>query len=204
MNELQIEDKIVAAFERLSEVFRVLSWKMARKFGLSPLQIKLLIFLNNHDPSKCNVSYLSKEFSLSKATVSDAVFALETKGFVKKITNASDARSHFLTVTENGKTLTAELSKFTTPFRQIIEELQEKEKVMLWNLLQKIIFESNRSGLISIQRMCMNCRFYEKRKSGHYCNLLKKRLLISEIRVDCPDFVEAEQSQMPMLHVQTS
>lgn len=192
MNELQIEDKIVVAFERLSEVFRVLSWKLTKEFGLSPLQIKLLIFLNNHELSKCNISYLSKEFSLSKATVSDAVFALETKGLVKRITNASDARSYFLMVTENGKTLTAKLAKFTVPFRKIIEELQEKEKTILWKLLQKIILESNRSGLISIQRMCMNCQFYKKRKSGHYCNLLKKTLLVSEIRIDCPDFVEAE------------
>ena len=66
-------NKIVAGLERLSHVFKTLLWEKAKQHGLSPIQIQLLIFIQYHSDEKNTVSYLAKEFSVTKPTVSDAI-----------------------------------------------------------------------------------------------------------------------------------
>ena len=40
-----IESKIIASFERIAQIFRVLLWQESKKYSLSPIQIQILIFL---------------------------------------------------------------------------------------------------------------------------------------------------------------
>ena len=62
--------------------------------GLSPLQVQLLIFLLYHpDRRKCKVGHLAAEFKMARATVSDAVKALLTKGLVEAEPDLADQRS---------------------------------------------------------------------------------------------------------------
>ena len=68
-----LDSKISAGIEKLSSVFRVLIWEQAKNLGLSPIQIQILIFLNYHSEHLATVSYLAKEFSLTKPTISDAI-----------------------------------------------------------------------------------------------------------------------------------
>jgi hypothetical protein len=53
---------------------------------------------------------------------------------------------------------------------------EDKENLLL-SLLQ-IIRHLHRSGVISIQRMCMTCQHYQCNEfgTGHYCRLLNQRL----------------------------
>ena len=50
-----IESKIVAALERLSQAFRVLLWQESKEFSLSPIQVQVLIFLLHHSDEKKKV-----------------------------------------------------------------------------------------------------------------------------------------------------
>ena len=74
-----LNSKIVAGLERLSQAFRTLLWEKAKEFGLSPIQIQVLIFIHYHSKEKSTVSYLAQEFNLTKPTISDAIKALEQK-----------------------------------------------------------------------------------------------------------------------------
>ncbi len=78
-----LESKIVVALERISEAFRVLLWQQSKEFGVSPIQIQLLIFIDLHQQDYCKVSYLAQEFNLTKATISDAVKSLEQKQLIE-------------------------------------------------------------------------------------------------------------------------
>ena len=79
-----VDARIVAALERLSQVFRVRLGEEARQRNLSPIQAQLLIYLLHHDVELRRVSQLAREFDLTQATVSDAVASLETKGLVRR------------------------------------------------------------------------------------------------------------------------
>ncbi|MEQ8626471.1 MarR family winged helix-turn-helix transcriptional regulator [Ekhidna sp.] len=191
VQESDLSSKSVVGLERISEVFRVLLWQKSNETGLSPIQIQLLIFIKNHDSSLANVSQLAREFNMKKPTISDAVKVLFQKELITK-ESGSDARAYTILLTKKGKLVVDLLKDFGEPVKDILDELDPKEKDALFQALSKVIFKLNQRGLIDVQRTCFGCRFYEKSSNGHYCQFIKKPLLENEIRLDCGDFQQID------------
>ena len=183
----KIESRIVVALERISEAFRVLLWNESKENSLSPIQIQILIFIYFHSLEKCKVGYLADEFNMTKATISDSVRVLLSKELVTKETDPIDTRSYSLSLTDEGKNIAKKASFFASSIEQPIEKLTQEQKTIMLNGLLKLIYDLNKSGIITIQRMCFTCSFYNAENGIHYCNLLKTKLTESEIRVDCPE-----------------
>ena len=183
----KIESRIVVALERISEAFRVLLWNESKQNSLSPIQIQILIFISFHSVEKCKVGYLANEFNMTKATISDSVKVLLSKELVTKEIDPIDTRSYTLSLTDEGKKIAKKASFFASSIEQPIEKLTEEQKIIMLNGLLKLIYDLNKSGIITIQRMCFNCSYYKTEKGLHYCNLLNTKLAESEIRVDCPE-----------------
>jgi DNA-binding MarR family transcriptional regulator len=186
---LSIDSRIVVSLERLSEAFRVLLWQEAKVSSLSPIQIQILIFIRFQTLDKCKISFLATEFNMTKATISDAVKILEQKNLVKRIADTTDNRSHVLQLTSGGTASANHLAQFALPIADSVNKLTPPEKEVLLESLMKTIENLQKMGIISLQRMCFNCRFYQNTEGGNYCNLLQKSLSASELRVDCPEFV---------------
>ena len=184
---VQIESKIVVALEKISEAFRVLLWQESKGNNLSPIQIQILIFLLFHSNEKCKISYLANEFNMTKATISDSVKLLLKKDLMKKDYDTIDARSFTISLTKEGKKVAQKSSSFAGIIEKSIHQFSEKQKETVLVSLLELIEKLNKEGIISIQRMCSTCRFYNKNKTIHYCNLLNKPLLNNELRVDCPE-----------------
>jgi hypothetical protein len=70
---------------------------------------------------------------------------------------------------------------------QPIEKLTQEQKTIMLNGLLKLIYDLNKSGIITIQRMCFTCSNYQLDNGIHYCKLLKSKLAENELRVDCPE-----------------
>ena len=183
----KIESRIVVALERISEAFRVLLWNESKENSLSPIQIQILIFIQFHAQEKCKVGYLADEFNMTKATISDSVRVLLAKELLTKETDPLDTRSSTLSLTDEEKNIAKKASFFTSSIEQPIEKLTQEQKTIMLNGLLKLIYDLNKSGIITIQRMCFTCSFYNAKNGTHYCNLLKTKLAESEIRVDCPE-----------------
>lgn len=183
----KVEKKIVVALERISEAFRVLLWNESKENLLSPIQIQILIFIYFHSPEKCKVGYLADEFNMTKATISDSVKVLLAKELVTKETDPIDTRSFSLSLTAKGKKIAQKASIFTSSLEKPIQSLSEKEKAIILNGLLKLIYDLNKSGIITIQRMCFTCSNYRYKNNTHYCNLLQKQLAENELRIDCPE-----------------
>ncbi|MCX7878909.1 MAG: MarR family winged helix-turn-helix transcriptional regulator [Ignavibacteria bacterium] len=183
-----IESRIISALERISEAFRILLWGESSKTQLSPIQIQILIFLYFHEADKRKVTYISEEFSLSKATVSDSVNTLVRKKLVTKLKDKTDNRACILKLTSRGSKLADKLSLFANRLKEPVKGMSVTEKEELYSGLIKIIRNLLDAGIITVHRMCYSCRFYEIRENtGSYCNLLKMSLEKSAIRIDCPD-----------------
>ena len=183
----KVESKIVVALERISEAFRVLLWNESRENALSPIQIQILIFLLFHSQEKCKVSYLAHEFNMTKATVSDSVKLLLQKELIEKIDDPSDTRSYVIGLTNEGR-LTAEKSaNFAFAIEKPLSSLTEDQKEAMLSGLLKLIYELNRAGIITIQRMCFTCASYRMEKGKHYCTFLQTSLAATDLRVDCPE-----------------
>ncbi|SDR72141.1 MarR family winged helix-turn-helix transcriptional regulator [Christiangramia echinicola] len=187
-----LSSKIVAGLERISESFKVLLWEKAKVFGISPIQIQILIFIAYHKTSFCNVSNLAKEFNLTKATISDAVKVMSRKELITKDYNSKDTRSYNILLSEEGKRIVNETENFANPIKDQLGEISESDLKNLFETLSKLIHQLNQNGILTVQRTCYACNFYRKNKNTDYCNLLNKELLNSDIRLDCPEFEKSK------------
>lgn len=192
-----IDAKIIVALERIAEVFRVSLWNAGKEHSLSPLQIQLLIFLQFHGAEKCKVSYLAQEFSLSKPTISEAVRTLLKKELIRKETDPADTRSYTIHLTSTGEAQVAAIANFANGLQPALHSWNTARKSKFYGELLQLIFSMQQLGFISVQRTCLRCRFFQQNKEGYYCNLLKMPLQEKDLRVDCPEFEEANSAPSP-------
>ncbi|WP_299680746.1 MarR family winged helix-turn-helix transcriptional regulator [uncultured Tenacibaculum sp.] len=186
--EKDISSKIVAGLERVSEVFKKLLWEKAKLIGLSPIQIQILIFITFHKRDLCNVSHLAKEFNVTKPTISDAIRVLHKKELIIKDYSSSDNRSYTIILSEKGKEIVNETQGFSNPLKNQVDNFEQQEKESLFETLSTLIHKLNKNGILSVQRTCYGCKYYQKNDTSHFCNLLNTQLQTTEIRLDCPDF----------------
>ncbi len=186
---MQLDSKVVVGLERLGEVFRTLLWQKAKVYGISPIQIQIVLFVSNHHLNLCNISYLAKEFNVTKPTISDAVRVLLKKGFLEKDLSPMDSRRYNLLLSATGKKLIAELLNYTLPVSKALENVEKTELKNFFHTLSKIIYQLHLKEIIQVQRTCFACSNYSgNKKDEHHCTLLNKRLLSQEIRLDCDEF----------------
>ncbi len=188
LQQKEITSKIVVSLERISEAFKSLLWDYAKTIGLSPIQIQLLIFIAYHKDELCKVSHLANEFNITKPTVSDAIRVLNKKGLIQKEYSEIDNRSYTISLTIDGIKIVQNTENFADPIKSEVEKIDNKSLEILHSSLTQLIYSLNKKGVLNVQRTCYACRFYEKNKRKHYCNLLAKELYTKEIRIDCPEF----------------
>lgn len=183
-----VSNKIVVGLERISEVFRTLLWAEAKKSGVSPIQIQILIFIAYHKSSLCTVSYLAKELDVTKPTISDAVKSLEQKKLILKDYSKADSRSYLIALSEKGKELVTVTENYANPLKKQFDTFDAAQLETVYETIVKLIYNLNKAGIISVQRMCFACKFHAKQAGGDYCEYLQKPLKTEAIRVDCPEF----------------
>lgn len=190
---MNLEAKILNGLERISEALKALLWEKAKVHGISPIQIQILLFVANHKTEISNVSYIAKEFNVTKATISDAVRVLLKKEFLEKDFSPVDNRRYNLSLTNLGTELVSNLSGYATPFEEELSSFENQDLSAVNDTIIKLIFQLNQRGIIQVQRTCFNCKFYSgDKRNTHYCNFLKSELKNQEIRLDCNEFEEED------------
>lgn len=188
-NNQQTSTKIVVALERISEAFRVLLWNESKARMLSPIQIQILIFLKYHSAEQRKVSYLAREFNMTKPTISDTIKILEKKALVSREYVFEDSRSFAINLTDEGNLIAEQTAHFAGEIITPVNRLSETEQESLLGHLIGIIHYLNKAGVITLQRMCFTCVNYRKHHKGteHFCTLMNTPLKNSELRLDCPE-----------------
>lgn len=191
INRKNVDSKIVVALERISEAFRIVLSEENKKYNLSNIQIQILIFLLFHNEDLRTLTSLSEEFNISKASLSDSVKSLESKGYVIKERKLNDFRSSTINLTEKGKEIAEKVSLFGNKIEEVISKLEDDKKSSLLDSLLTVIHQLYLGGIISVKRVCVNCSYFIPSENGndHFCNLLNKPLKQDELKVDCKDLV---------------
>lgn len=187
MKNNNVNQKIINGLERISKAFRVLLWEKSKLYKISPIQIQLLIFCSNHKKENLKVSFLANEFDLTKATISDSIKILLKKELLNKVVNPKDSRSFTVELTSKGKEIVKQTISFSSVLNQSIDFLTEIEKGVFLKQLMEFIYQLNQKDVISTQRMCLTCYYYNKNGNNHYCNLMKKPLKNIDLRIDCDE-----------------
>lgn len=188
-----IDAKLIYGLEKVSQIYRLLLWQTQSQTGLSPIQSQILIFMLFHDDKLVSISNFAIEFSVTKATVSDAFKTLIKKGLVRKEQDVTDKRRQVLKLTQEGISLAHEIKNYTQPLEESIDIFTPKKKEQFFGLLKELLGELNRKNIISPLRMCGTCHYYEIRDKKPYCKLLESILKESEIRLDCAEYEAQEK-----------
>ncbi len=188
----ELDEKIVAALERLSHVLRTLLWEQAVESRLSPIQIQTLLYLNSHAGDLCRVGQLAEEFGLTPATVSDAVSSLEAKRLLTREPWLEDRRAHTLRLTTQGQRSAQRLSHWADALHEQLERFAPEEKAQALRFSLQLIASLYRAGVITVARICLTCRFFRAHahsdpNAPHHCALMDKPLAVQDLRVDCPE-----------------
>jgi len=185
---LNLDAKLVYALERVSQIYRTLLWQTQVETGLSPIQSQILIFMLFHDDKLLSISAFALEFSVTKATISDAFKTLEKKGLVRKEKDIVDKRRQVLKLTKEGIELAEKIKNYTEPLDAILNEFPSETKLTLFSTLSDILKALNNKNLLAPLRMCTSCHYFQLKEGKAYCNLLETPLKDEEIRLDCPEY----------------
>ena len=164
--ETNLSNKIIAGLERVSEAFKVLLWEKAKLLGLSPIQIQILIFINYHKLEFCNVSHLAKEFNVTKPTISDAVKVLVKKELIEKMFSSSDSRRYAIQLSNFGKTIVSETENFANPLKNQLNDIDNNDLESTFKTLSQLIYKLNQIEVLTVQRTCYACKFYQKKQQA--------------------------------------
>lgn len=188
-----LDKKIFQALEKLFVVYRAQLWEISQKHNLSPIMIQFLSYLDHlkkAQPRKNTVSYLSSEFLLTKATVSEAISVLVKKGYVAKKSINGDNRVKYLTLTKKGEKIVAKIKEPEKWFRQILKKFPDKDKEAVYIFLVELLKILKLRGDLAVLRSCLFCVNFEfnkfpGEKKAHYCRLLNLKLEEKDLQVDC-------------------
>lgn len=189
---LEVDSKIAAALERMSQAFRVLLWEKTKTHQLSPIQVQFLVYLLYHPASQSTISHLAKEYTLTPATVSDAITTLEEKKLVARERSMEDRRVAFVALTSAGKKMARKLASWAEVIREAIADFPAEDKPIVMKFLMRLLAALQQAGVITIARMCLTCKFFQPEahphaRAPHHCGLLNKPLADIELRFDCPE-----------------
>ena len=182
-----IDSKILASLERIGEAFRVMLTSQNKTHKLSNIQIQIMIYLLYHPEKFRTLTNISKDFNITKASLSDSIKSLESKKYIIKAKSPDDSRVSKIFLTESGKNIAKKLSVFGNNVEVIISKLPEENKKVVLDSLLSIIHGLFIDGIISMERMCLNCIYFlpSQNNQDNFCKLLNKPLSNHELRVDC-------------------
>ena len=128
--------------------------------------------------------------NITKPTVSDAVRVLDKKKYIIKDYSVSDSRSYSILLSALGKKTVARTENFANPIKKHLSAIEAADLENVFSALSQLISHLNKAGILTVQRTCFSCNFYEKSKGSNYCKLMEKVLLTPDIRLDCPEYEE--------------
>jgi DNA-binding MarR family transcriptional regulator len=184
-----VDVKLVAALERVGQALRVQTWDKAKQHGLSPTQLQLLLRMATDPPQRRRIGVLAVELDVTHPTVSDAVAVLRRKGLVDR--DAASRRAA-LSLSERGRALADDLADWDQRTREQLADVPAADKQVTLRLLLDLIAGLQRSGAISVARMCVTCRFFRRdahpeTAQPHHCALVDVAMGAGDLRVDCAE-----------------
>jgi DNA-binding MarR family transcriptional regulator len=191
-----IDAKLAAALERSGQALRVQLWDAAKQSSLTPTQLQLVLRLAADPSAGRRVGALAAELDVTHPTVSDAVAVLRRKRLVER---HGERRGSPLTLTARGRDVAARLAGWDTRLREQLAELPAESKATTLRLLLDLIAGLQRSGAITVARMCSTCRFFRPDAhpdavERHHCALVDMPMSDSQLRVDCAEHERAAAS----------
>ncbi len=129
---------LLIALRKMIQAIDRHSIKLKKKFGLTGPQLILLQSISAHD--KISVTQLSKNVSLSQATVTDITKRLENRNYITRTRDIYDKRKTNIALTENGKAILNTVPPLLQEqFTKRFSKLEGWEQLMIESSFERVV-----------------------------------------------------------------
>jgi DNA-binding MarR family transcriptional regulator len=189
MND-KLDENIVIAIEKISQINRVNLWKIAKEEGISPIQIQFIDYISKMSLELTTISNLSMEFDLKKSTVSDSISNLINKGFLEKVIDEYDKRKFYLKLTEKSILKLELINERNKIIFDKLKDFSSEDKTIVLNLLMRLIKSLFNEGVVQSAKMCLTCKNFTENKdinseTLHFCNFLNIPMATRDLHFNC-------------------
>ena len=133
--------KIIQAIDRHST-------NLKKKFGLTGPQLILLQSISAH--GKISVTQLSKNVSLSQATVTDITKRLENRDYITRTRDIDDKRKTNIALTENGKAILNTVPPLLQEqFTERFSKLESWEQFMIESSFERVVSMMSAENIVA-------------------------------------------------------
>lgn len=146
MNHKETADEVMATLRQIIRAIDIQSKKLAKKYGLTGPQLIVLKEIRK-DPSR-PISTISRQVSLSQATVTAILNRLEQQQFVIRQRSQKDKRKVTILLTQKAEDILKEdPSLLQEDFSNEFDTLKDWEKHMLLSSLQRLAGMMNAASI---------------------------------------------------------
>ena len=82
-----------------------------------------------------------------------------------------------------GKELEEKTEHYAEAIEACVNNLREIDKVQLFSTVRDLIFKLNKAGILTVQRICFTCKYYERNQMNISVTLLIKVLWIQNLEL---------------------
>ena len=185
-----IEVRVATGLEKIGAALRTEAWRGATSEGLTPTQGKALVLLQDEQRG-LRLTSISAALGVSAATASDALGALAKKGLVERGADPADRRAAAFQLTPAGRDAATRSAEWPDFLVDAVADLDPTERTAFYGSLVKIIRAIQDAGAISVQRMCVSCRYFQPNARPddaarpHVCGLVGAPFGDGHLRLDC-------------------
>ncbi len=193
--ERNINSNIISGIEKIMQIMKTLLWDIAKKKGISPLQVQMMEHINQQKNGISTITGISREFGLKKSTVSESVKNLEAKGFIGRKQSDRDARIFYIMLTAEGENIIRSFSSCFSVFEDELSRIDIDKRKIVSLFLMELVRLFHKHGFIQTAKMCSNCSNFQPncRKSSekpHFCSYAKIYMGDEELHFNCEHFSE--------------
>jgi len=199
-----IETRVVTGLEKIGAALRTEAWRGATADGLTPTQGQALVLLQDEEHG-LRLTPISMALGVSAATASDALGALVKKGLVERGADPVDRRAAAFRLTPAGRDAATRSAEWPDFLVDAVTDLDPTERTVLYGSLVKIIRAIQDAGAISVQRMCVSCRYFQPNARPddaarpHVCGLVGAPFGDGHLRLDCREHEMASREDRDAL-----
>lgn len=186
-------EQAAAGLEQLAALVRAQAWRSGTGAPLPPVQAQVLRLLAAA-PGGLRARQLADRLSVSAASLSDTLKAMEAKGWIRRTADADDRRALVVRLSRTGRSLATRLQHPAQGMSGLLQGLESEDVGALLRVTQLLVAEAQRQGLATGLRTCLGCRFFRPFAGTapgqpHFCEFIGAPFGDTGLRVDC-----AEQS----------
>ena len=184
-DQKRIQEDLLAqaalALYRIAQGIEALVRRRGEALGLSRTGVQALLFLHSAHPSSRTIGSIARRLSVTPATASRLVDALERKGLIRRARLEEDRRAVRAELTEEGQEMIGRIADIGEELVRLVRVLPDGEREAFARDLMEILKAMQRAGYITASGTCRTCALfradsYPDEERPHYCVLTGERL----------------------------